>query len=100
MKMTVNFYDFERSFVTCNRKDSFSYPALKALFGYLGDLEEDLGTEFELDPIGLCCQYTEYSSFKEVQDDYSDLNLINVDQLREKTTVIDVEGGGYIVEAF
>lgn len=98
MKITVNFYDFERSFVTAGRKESFSYAGLKALFEYIEDLEEDLGTEFELDPIGLCCQYVEFEDFEDVLGMYPFED--NIEQLRDHTSVIDVEGGGYIVEAF
>ena len=47
------------------RPDQFSRAGLCALFAYLEELERDLGEEIEFDPIGLCCDWTEYDSATE-----------------------------------
>ena len=47
-------------------KNNFTYEGKRALFDYLENLEEDTGTEIELDTIALCCEYSEYSNLKEI----------------------------------
>ena len=59
MKQTVTKTMFIDAFVRCGRKDQFSYDALCALFDYYEDLEEDTGEEIELDPIAICCEWSE-----------------------------------------
>ena len=39
------------------RPDSFTYNGLKALYAYLEDLSDDIGEEFKLDVIGICCEF-------------------------------------------
>lgn len=59
MKTTVSFYDFQRAFTDCGRKDQFSHEGLKVLFDYHEDYEEQTGEELELDVIAICCGYSE-----------------------------------------
>ena len=47
------------------RKNQFSYEGLRALYEYLVNLEDDIGEEFEFDPIALCCEYTEYENLED-----------------------------------
>tara|TARA_Y100000310_G_scaffold77157_1_gene73702 strand:- start:211 stop:537 length:327 start_codon:yes stop_codon:yes gene_type:complete len=97
MKTTVSQYDFTESFRRMGRSDSFSYDGLIALYVYLTGLEDDIGSEMELDVIALCCNYSEYDSFKELQEDYSGIRTM--EELEERTTVIPVNetygGFGY-----
>jgi len=97
MKTTVSQYDFTESFRNMGRSDNFSYDGLIALYDYLTGLEDDIGSEMELDVIALCCNYSEYDSFKELQEDYSDIRTM--EELEERTTVIAVQetygGFGY-----
>ena len=62
MKQTINFSQFTDAFTSYGRDDQFSYDGLKALFDYLEQLEDDCGTDFELDVIALCCEFSEYDS--------------------------------------
>jgi hypothetical protein len=81
------------------RENQFSYEGKKALFEYEEQLEEDLGTEQELDVIGLCCEYAEYDNLKELQQDYTDYPTLEA--LEEATTVIKIEGTeGFIIRQF
>ena len=98
MKKTINFYEFERGFVEQNLKGNFTYEGLKLIFDYLEELEEDLGREFEYDPISICCEFTEYKSIQEVLDDYSiqETNP-NIDTLQEYFSVVLVGENGNIV---
>ena len=74
MKKTITENDFIRSFDEYNRSNNFSVKARKELFQYLEEMEADAGTEFELDPIAFCCEYTEYDSIKDVIDDFKHLD--------------------------
>ena len=89
----ISFYDFNAWFVRDDNsyKDNFSYEARKALFDYLEELEEDTGDKIKLDPIALCCEYSEYDNFKEFQENYSNDEITNLEKLRDHTTVIKIE---------
>ena len=89
------------------RPNQFSRNALVALFDYLDQLEQDLGEETEFDPIGLCCDWTEYKdpieaaeaygweapdvAEGEERDDTSDRKAL--EYLQDNTHVIDFDGG-------
>ena len=97
MYKTISFFDFTDSFSE-ERKNTFSYEGKKALFEYLENLEDDTGTEIELDPIALCCDYTEYASFEDLQAEYSSIETR--EQLEDQTQVIDLPNGGLIIQQF
>lgn len=81
------------------RPDNFSYEGLHALFDYLENLSYDMGEPIEFDPIGICCDFAEYESFKQFQEDYSDIE--DFDQLFNETTVISLEDSdGFIIRQF
>lgn len=78
MKSTVSFYDFERAFADMGRKDQFTYSGLRVLFEHLEQMEEDTGTEIELDVIALCCEYYEDSACN-IADNYR-IDLTDLDR--------------------
>ena len=106
MKETVTESRFIQAFATL-RPNQFSRPALVALFDYLDQLEQDLGEETEFDPIGLCCEWTEYKDAFEAaeaygweapeipegeeRDDTSDRKALEF--LTDQTHVVEFEGG-------
>ncbi len=100
MKKTVNFYDFEKTFSDFGRGEQFSRAGLSALFDYLEEYEEETGQELELDVIGLCCDFTEYENLEEFKEDYKNLDIDNLDDIRDHTTVIDIDGEAFIIQAF
>lgn len=59
MKTSISLYDFRDAFMRANRKDRFSYDGLEIIFKYIENVEESCGQEFELDVIGICCDYAE-----------------------------------------
>lgn len=61
MKKIINFWDFREAFEDFERLNQFEH-TLSQLFDYLEELEEDTGEEMELDVIGLCCDFTEWSA--------------------------------------
>ena len=87
---TVNFNQFNDWFAQSDTyKNNFSYEGRFALFNYLENLEDDTDDKIEFDPIALCCEYSEYDNFKEVQENYNDIE--NLEKLKDNTTVIEIE---------
>jgi len=82
-------------------KHGFSYKGSKALFNYLEQLEDDCDIKIEFDPIALCCEYNEYDNLKECLTEYDNLELKTIDDLRDHTQVIEVDGlDSIIIQAF
>jgi len=83
MKQTVNSYEFEQSFRNCGRfggdHDNFSYEALQLLFEYFEEMEESCDMEIELDPISICCDFTEATKAELVSDYEIELNSLNTE---------------------
>jgi len=98
MKQSVNMYDFERAFKNFER-DNFSYDGLRALFEYLEEYEEGTGEEVELDVIALCCEYMEYDSLKEYNDDYG-TKYSEIDAIQNDTTLIKIDDNSFIIQQY
>ena len=109
MKNTINFTDFTDAFLNMNRQEQFTYEGKKALFEYLEEYEESTGEEVELDVIALCCEYSEYSDIEELFNEYT--NLFDdefeayeedsiVEEFNNRTMVLNITGGGYIIQQF
>ena len=78
MKANVTQWEFEDRFKQSDTyKNNFTHSALKALYEYLTNIEDDIGEEIEFDMIALCCEYSEYKSAFEAASEYG----YNVDQL-------------------
>lgn len=93
MKKLINQNQFHDAFKNMNRSNNFSYKALDALFNYLTQLEDECDMEIELDVIRLCGEYSEWD-LDECLKYYS---LENIEQLRHRTTVIEIEGTTSVV---
>ena len=99
MKTTVTEFQFVEAFRHAGRESQFSVPARRALFAHLESFEHDSGTELELDPIGICCEFAEYPCALEAAKVYGlelrggDEESRALDWLREKTQVVEFEGG-------
>ncbi|MCH2473645.1 MAG: hypothetical protein MK217_05225 [Gammaproteobacteria bacterium] len=93
MKQAVNQYQFEQAFRDCGRfggdNDNFSYEALKLLFEWFEQYEEDCGTEVELDPIAICCDFAELT-YSEIARDYDCDDVLMILQ-REQENIEDIE---------
>ena len=109
MKQTVTESVFVDSFDTYGRSNNFSRAARRALFEYLKEMEKDCGEELELDPIAVCCDWSEYSSGIDWAGDYghdldeeqdeADQEEEAMEYLRDNTQVIEFDGG-IVVAAF
>ena len=81
------------------RPDNFSYEGLHALYDYLDELSYDIGQPIEFDPISICCDFREYDSFKQLQEEYD--NIIDFADLEDHTTVIRLEDSdSFIIQQF
>ena len=98
----VSFNDFLEEFRRYGREDQFSYEGKKALFNYLEELSEDMGESMELDIIGICCDFTEYDSIEEFNDDYgySIGNVNSIEDIEYYTIVIPINGKSFIIQDF
>ena len=92
MKETVTVFRFRDAFKKSDTyKNNFSYEGLHALFEYIEQVEDDIGEEFELDVVGICCDYTEYDSLEDFNADYSsDDKVYTMDDIRDETVVIEI----------
>ena len=99
MKTTVNKSQFNDAFVNMNRESNFSYEGRNALFDYLEQLEENLGTEIELDVIALCCEYSEYKDLAEFQADYGE-EYESIEDIEQETMVIPIDDDSFIIQQF
>lgn len=99
MHVTINSFDFIKAFEDYGRETQFSRGALFAIFDYLEELEQDIGEDMELDVIGICCDYTEYESLEEFQEQCND-SYKSIEDIEDETTVIRLDDGGFIVQNF
>jgi hypothetical protein len=96
MRTLVTWYSFADAFKACGRESQFSRPALMVLFDHLEDLEDQSGTEIELDVVGLCCDFAEYDSALDAARAYGyqftpgDPDSVPLEWLQERTTVLTV----------
>ena len=97
MYKRIGEYEFVDMFRQLDREENFSREGRFAFYDYLTDLEEQLDEEYKLDVIGLCCEYNEYKSFEEYQEDY-DNDYEDLDELEADYTVIRVGDEGFIVQ--
>ena len=98
MKSTINEHQFIDGFTQCGRGDQFTRGALRALFEYFEQYEEDCDTEIEYDPIAICCEYTEYDSARDCLREidptmYTELSTEEeaLEYLQDRTQVIEAE---------
>ena len=96
MKITVDESMFVARFDEMNRSENFSRAGRRALFQYIEDLESDAGEELELDVIGLCCEFSE-DTIENVLVEY---DLESIEDLRDSTTVIEVDKDTIVYQCF
>ena len=96
MKNTVT-----RSTFTNAMRESFTYEAIKALWDYFEQYENDAGEELELDPVAFCCDFNEYSSLEDFHNDYDKEKYPTMEDIENSTTVIPFEKTeGFLIRAF
>lgn len=89
MKQSTNFSQFVDAFHTHKRYDQFGYDALRIIFDYLEDYENQGNDELELDVIAICCDYN-VSHWTDVAQDYNiDLSDADGDADEEEQIVLE-----------
>ena len=105
MKQTVYLSDFRYAFHKMERANQFSYQGLEWLFDHCNELERDLGEDYELDVIALCCDFTQ-STYEDIKRDYNlDLNDDNlpkgvIDYLEENTLIVNYNDTTVLFQQF
>ena len=94
IKMTTNEMAKE---LANDENAAWTYEGARALAEWLEDFEESTGQPMEFDPVALRCEFSEYASDDEALAEYE---LSTLKRLRDETIVIDVPGGGVIVQDF
>lgn len=122
MKKTLNAYEMKELFIKYNR-DFYSLNGLESLLNYYDNIDPDM----EFDPVAISCDCTEYGemvslSFDDLINDYGYLYPVNdwlededlqeseydkneyveslIEHLEDKTTILHVSNGNYIVFTF
>ena len=104
MKITVDHAgQFRDEFFAYGRQNEFSYEALELLFDYL----EENDSDYELDVIALCCEYTEATITEIVEmyevdadgDGDDDVSAQVLEYLGRKTIVIGTTSTGSVLFA-
>tara|TARA_Y100001937_G_scaffold125523_2_gene192546 strand:- start:8086 stop:8397 length:312 start_codon:yes stop_codon:yes gene_type:complete len=103
MIRTITEFDFVKSFDDVNRSSNFTIAGRKALFNHF----EEMNPDMELDPIAVCCEYTEYASLEEWKQDYGyepydedEDDEDALDFLIDQTMVLQLDNGGIIIQAY
>jgi hypothetical protein len=97
MKISINKYDFRDAFKKAGRENNFSYDGLGLIFDYLEEQERDLGEDYELDIIALCCELSEEMP-DEIRANYKlDADCDVLDYLLDCTTIIGTTDDGAII---
>ena len=101
MKSTITEWDFVNAFDQMNRSENFSVAGRKALF----ELLEEISPDMELDPIAVCCEFSEYADINELKQDYPvpedcEDDDEALEHFRDETLVIELDNGGLIIQAY
>jgi hypothetical protein len=97
--------EFKKQFILQYRDENFTIEALDVLYDYCIEYEESVGERLELDVIGLCSDFTEYT-MEEVMTRYSNFFDVHLDMddddkvvetLRSYTTVIEIPNTDRII---
>jgi len=100
--MIVNYVsksEFRDEFTKMNRKDNFSYEGLNALYDWLDEYYEEAEKPYDLDVIELCCDFTEYDSLKEFNENYN-REYKSIDDIVDDTWLIKIDDTRFIIQNF
>ena len=100
MKQIITESQFINAFKSWDTyKNQFSYEGLKALFEWFEEYENSTGEEMELDVVAICCDFTEYESLKEYNEDY-DKEYEEIDEIADDTTLIKIDDERFIIQQY
>ena len=97
---TITKSSFQDAFHKMGRGEQFSYEGLLALFDWFEEYEDSAGSQIELDVIAICCEYAEYDSLKDFQENYGD-EYKSLEDIEVNTILLKIEDTeGFIVQQF
>jgi len=100
MKQDINFSQFCDAFRSMDRNENFSYSAKRMLFDYLEEQSEETGTEYNLDIIEVCCDFTEMDNETIMQEYKIESEDDIEDYLNKNTMLIGETKEGWLFLAF
>ena len=80
---TITEYQFVNEMIKHNH---FTVQGSKVLFEHL----EEIDPNGEFDPVGIRCEYHEYENFEEIQEEYSNLDIKSISELKDYTIVLKI----------
>jgi len=93
MKQTIdNAGQMQDVFIAYGRGKSFSWGGFRVLFDWFEELDPD----YELDPVAIDCDFVE-SDITTILKEY---DLADIDELRDRTTVLEVDNETVIYQVF
>ena len=101
MVITINEHDFIQAFKDAGRQDQFSLDALRVIFNYEEERESQMTEPTVLDVIALCCDFAEYESIEDFQEEYGE-QYVSLEDIEEQTVVLtDAPNySGFVIEKF
>ena len=100
MKQSVNLNDFIDAFKRFDRYDQFGYEALRIVFDYLENYEEEAGQEIELDVVAICCDFSA-ETYTDIAANYSiDIDGLNDDEAKDAVIEYLQDNTSYLGEAY
>lgn len=74
-----------------DRREQFSREGWRALFRYIDAMDDETGTESELDIIAFCCEFSEFENLEDFQKQYG-VKYQTMEDIEDETAVIPIEG--------
>lgn len=109
MKITVTENMFVDAFADYGRAENFSREARELLFQYFEEIEDGSGEEMELDPIAVCCDYSEDSwediaanydiDLSDAEDEDEKIDLVR-EYLENNTSIVGETSDGFVYASF
>ena len=93
---------FRDAFHKHGRAAAWSYKGLGALYAYLVERSEDLGSGYDrLGVIAIDCEFSEYACIDEFHESYDSEDYPDMDAIKDHTTVIEVpNSSAFIIGEF
>ena len=98
VQQEINKYQFVDEFNKI-RPDNFSNEGLNALFDWIEEFKQDSFEPYVLDIIELCCDFTEYDSIQQFNEDYGK-EFKNFEELEEENLIIKIDDNRFIAQNF
>ena len=93
MIQTITEQKFVDAFLHAGRGKQFSYEGKLALYDWL----EESMPDYELDVIGLCCEFSEYEDLEEFHQDFDPEEYPDIEAIENTRRVILTRSGSFII---